>query len=136
MADPRSPTRADMAKFLPDQRTIRAFEKLFELVPDELGTIIEEALIQAGSADARSQQAIDLLSSIANSLETLAKAPPAQKDTFLKGDYLDLPFDGPHIQKERRLQWNDDDGTIDVGLYGGSVLQVGQEAIEAAARGR
>lgn len=127
MADPRAPTRADLAKFLPDQRTIRAFEKLFELIPDDYNGLIEDALIQAGTADARSQQAIDILASIANSLEILSKAPAPQKDTFLSGDYIDLPFNGPHIQKERRIQWNDDDGTIDVGLYNGSVLQVGQE---------
>jgi hypothetical protein len=60
-------------------------------------------------------------------LELLSMMPPTPKDTFLRGDYIDLPFNGPHIQKERRVQWNDDDGTLDVGLYGGSVLQVGQE---------
>lgn len=36
MADPRSPTRDDLAQFLPNQRAIRAFEKLFELIPAEL----------------------------------------------------------------------------------------------------
>tara|TARA_R110000744_G_C19371646_1_gene562801 strand:- start:32081 stop:32512 length:432 start_codon:yes stop_codon:yes gene_type:complete len=35
MADPRPLTRNELAKFLPDQRSIRAFEKLFDLIPNE-----------------------------------------------------------------------------------------------------
>lgn len=42
-------------------------------------------------------------------------------------DYIDFPVNGPHVSKERRLQWNRDDGTIDVGLFNGVILQVGQE---------
>lgn len=127
MADPRAPTRADLAKFLPDQRTIRAFEKLFELIPDDYSKLIEDAIVQAGTADARSQMAIDAFERIADALETLSKAPPEVRDMAVVCDYIDLPINGPHIQKERRVQWNDDDGTLDVGLYNGSVLQVGQE---------
>lgn len=41
MADPRAPTRADLAKFLPDQRSIRAFEKVFELIPADLLSITD-----------------------------------------------------------------------------------------------
>ena len=41
MADPRPLTRSELAKFLPDQRAIRAFEKLFDLVPDEFLLITE-----------------------------------------------------------------------------------------------
>lgn len=37
MADPRSPTRKEFAKaFNNDQRMIRAFEKLFDLIPDDI----------------------------------------------------------------------------------------------------
>jgi hypothetical protein len=35
MADPRPPTREELARFLPNQRAIRAFEKLFDLVPSK-----------------------------------------------------------------------------------------------------
>lgn len=129
MADPRPPSRAELAQFLPDQRTIRAFEKLFELVPDDIFKLIDEALIAAGNASATSNEAIAAIQRLADVLEVLAKAPAPQKDTFLKGDYIDLPFNGPHVTKERRIQWNDDDGTLDVGLYNDSVLQVGQETM-------
>ena len=127
MADPRAPTRADLAKFLPDQRTIRAFEKLFEIVPDEYNILIEQALIEAGSATSKAQIANDSLARIADGIEQLLLAAPVKNDTFLKGDYIDLPVNGPHVTLPRRIQWNEDDGTVDVGLYGGSVYQLGQE---------
>lgn len=46
MADPRPLTREELAKFLPNQRAIRAFEKLFDLIPPEL----EDILLIAESA--------------------------------------------------------------------------------------
>lgn len=39
MADPRPPTREDLAQFLPNQRAIRAFEKLFDLIPSALESL-------------------------------------------------------------------------------------------------
>lgn len=129
MADPRAPTRAELAKFLPDQRTIRAFEQLFDLVPDGFDKKIEAVSIEAGTANAQAVEAIAAINRLSQALESLAKAPVIQKDTFLKGDYIDLPFNGPHVTRERRIQWNDDDGTLDVGLYNDVVLQVGQETL-------
>lgn len=41
MADPRPLTRNELAEFLPSQRAIRAFEKLFDLVPDEFNGRLE-----------------------------------------------------------------------------------------------
>lgn len=130
MANPRPLTRAALAKFLPDQRSIRAFEQLFDLIPEDLLTLlsaIDEVGIDAVTAAAKAQSALDQLTRIADAVEELAARPNAPQYNFLRGDYLDFPVNGPHIQRERRLQWNDDDGTLDVGLYGGSVLQVGQE---------
>lgn len=40
MADPRPLNRSELAKFLPDQRAIRAFEKLFELIPSDLEDLL------------------------------------------------------------------------------------------------
>lgn len=45
MADPRPLTREELARFLPNQRAIRAFEKLFDLIPDDLESL--EVLISA-----------------------------------------------------------------------------------------
>jgi hypothetical protein len=46
---------------------------------------------------------------------------------FQKLDYVDFNRVGPHVAAARRMQWNEDDGTIDVGLNADVVLQVGQE---------
>jgi len=130
MANPRPLTRAELEEFLPNQRAVRAFEQLFDLIPGELIELLDainDTTVIAGTADGKANEALAVLTRIADSLDVLASAPIDQRDTFLKGDYVDFPINGPHIQRERRLQWNDDDGTLDVGLYNGSVLQVGQE---------
>jgi len=54
--DPKPLTRKELASFLPNQRAIRAFEKLFELVPGEIITVDTSS----GSAEAKSQQAISM----------------------------------------------------------------------------
>lgn len=56
MDDPKSPTRADLARFITDQRTLRAFEQLFKLVPSEINNTNAEVL----RALNQSRQALDL----------------------------------------------------------------------------
>lgn len=103
-------------------------------------TLARDVMASVGNADNKAVQALDALGRIANALELLATAPsdqpsacvdpllPAvQQNNSLVTDYIDLPEIGPHVTLPRRIQWNRDDGTMDVGLYGGSVLQVGQE---------
>ena len=44
-------------------------------------------------------------------------------------NYIDFAL-GPYPDAERRMKWNDSDGTLDLGLKGGNViLQVGQEQL-------
>lgn len=57
--DPRPPTRKELARFLPDQRTIKAFEKLFELVPDGYSKQFEDTLNSAITANTNATQALD-----------------------------------------------------------------------------
>ena len=83
MVNPLPPTRAELAQFLPDHASIRAFEQLFrvagELTPTEiaqLGVLIQEATIQADSAGAQAAAANGALDRIAGALELLATAPP------------------------------------------------------------
>lgn len=136
MADPRPLTRDQLAKFLPDAEAIKRFERLFyvagDLTPTDVATLYrlsQEALVDAGTAEAKANEALSVLNLIAGSLDLLAKQPPIQKDTFLAGDYIDFPLSGPHVTRERRLQWNPDDGTLDIGLLNEVVLQIGQETL-------
>lgn len=60
MADPKSLTRNILERILnKDQRSIRAFEKMFDLIPSVIN--IEEVQVEAGIGVARAQQAIDML---------------------------------------------------------------------------
>ena|SRR5687768_2491008 len=50
MADPKGLTRDELAKFLPSQRAIRAFEELFKLIPSDLDAVLifaESSLLAA-----------------------------------------------------------------------------------------
>jgi hypothetical protein len=146
-------TRDQLATFLKNHEQIKQFERLFQVVDevspssDTTGISIQagnadatanealalvvrltqDAAINSGAADQKAVQALDTLGRIANALEMLATAPVIQNNNSVVTDYIDLPEDGPHVTQARRVQWNQDDGTLDVGLYGGSVLQVGQE---------
>jgi hypothetical protein len=85
------------------------------------------ARLSSGTAEARSQQAIDAYHRALDEIRSQAFAPGEQKNNSVVTDYIDLPETGPHVTAPRRIQWNSADGTLDVGLYGGTVLQCGQE---------
>lgn len=146
-------TRDQLATFLKNHEQIKQFERLFQIADDVapssdttgisiqagnadaaanealalIVSLAQEMAINSGTADQKAVQALDMLGRIANALEMLATAPVIQNNNSVVTDYIDLPEDGPHVTQARRVQWNQDDGTMDIGLYGGSVLQVGQE---------
>lgn len=146
-------TRDQLATFLKNHEQIKQFERLFQLADEvapssdttgisiqagnadaaanealaQIVRLAQDAATNSGAADQKAVQALDALGRIANALEMLATAPVIQNNNSVVTDYIDLPEIGPHVSQARRVQWNRDDGTMDVGLYGGSVLQVGQE---------
>lgn len=150
-------SRKQLAKFLPDQESIRLFEQLMSNVQETIPTDIEGIELAAGTASAESKEALSsiesiienevrelLLSSysaeskaseieahinrISNLVQLGILSPKKESDRFANLDYIDF-VDGPHLGKQQRMQWNADDGTIDVGLYNGVVLQAGQETL-------
>ena len=76
MANYIKPTRNDLAKFLPDQRLIRAFEELFNYVP----TGVVDASVDSYNSQAASQQAIDSITQLSQQVALLALAPPVVPD--------------------------------------------------------
>ena len=146
-------TRDQLATFLKNHEQIKQFERLFQIADEiapasdtqgisiqagnadaaanealaQIVRLAQDAATNSGAADQKAVQALDALGRIANALEMLATAPVIQNNNSVVTDYIDLPEIGPHVSQARRVQWNQDDGTMDVGLYGGSVLQVGQE---------
>jgi len=114
MADPNVPTRNQIARIASnDPEMIKALERLFIVAGDITPTDIAALtlLIEAAAYDAGVAQ---------------NKAESYQAN-FLKTDYIDFNRVGPHVAAARRMQWNEDDGTIDIGMNANVMLQVGQE---------
>lgn len=120
-------TRDQLASFLKDHEQIRQFERLFADVQQLEPTTLLDLAIAAGNADQKAVQALDSLNRIANALEMLAAAPVIEKDNSVVTDYIDLNSQAPHVDRIRRLAWNDADQTLDLGMDYGVIQQIGQE---------
>lgn len=66
MADPKPPSRAQLAKFLPDAEAIRAFEKLFEQAGDTTPTDVLELSYLANTLRARIPNDVQRLAEMEN----------------------------------------------------------------------
>lgn len=93
MAIAQKITRAQLeAFFKQDHRLVIAFENLLMQVGGVIPDEILELLVQAGSADAKANQALGALDRIASALELLALAPPqVQSQLIDTGSGLELP---------------------------------------------
>ena len=130
MANPRPLTRDELAKFLPDQRSIRAFEQLFAIVPGDiiaLTKLIEEVGIEAVSAMARAESNSESLSRIAEALEMLTSVPVKPESNHQVVDSIDVNQYAPVNYARGRMWWNDFDDTLNIGHENEVVQQVGQE---------
>lgn len=128
--DPRPLTRKELAEFLPSQRAIRAFEKLFDLVPQEFDSqvdLIEEVNITAQSGVSQAQLALDLINALASVAELITTAPPREESNVRTVDYVDYLMNGAVAAKRGRIWWDNDDDTINIGMDNGVVQQVGFE---------
>lgn len=142
MADPRPLTREELARFLPNQRAIRAFEKLFDLIPSDLETLerlVEEASIDAGTALSTGQHANAQLAKDKELLLQLIQEANIDAGTALalatyvatresfSIDYIDFNPDPPHAERDRRVSWSGADDTMNIRHEDGVVQQVGLE---------
>jgi hypothetical protein len=122
-------TRDQLAQFLTDQQQIRQFELLFSVadqaqyIPDE----VNEAKLEAGSAQATANDALAQLTRIANAVQLLAAAPVIENNNSTVTDYLDFNNAAPHVSRIRRMAWNDADQTVDLGMEYDVVQQIGLE---------
>jgi Uncharacterized conserved protein (DUF2190) len=143
MADTPKVTRLEIAKLTKgDERMTRFLEALFRAVNDQTPTDIEA--IRSGLSDVTAESAIAYaqainckaeLGRIADALELIAAKPNTPPNLPITTDYIDLDPYGPHESRAYRVQWNTDDGTMDVGLTGDVVMQVGQEMMFYAKNG-
>lgn len=122
-------TRDQLAQFLTDQQQIRQFELLFSVadtvqyIPDE----VNEAKLEAGSAQATANDALAQLTCLANAVELLAAAPVIENNNSTVTDYLDFNGAAPHVSRIRRMAWNEIDQTVDLGMEYDVVQQIGLE---------
>lgn len=85
MSRARAPSRNQLAQFLPNPETIRAFELLFQDQAETstdltaIRVLIQEASVDAGVADNKAGQALDALNRIADAMELVAYAPAQQQ---------------------------------------------------------
>ena len=114
MADPKPLTRNQIARIVgSDPEAIKAFERLFtvagQLTPADIETLtqlIELVQFDAGVAANRAE---------------------AYQPNSFTVDYLDFRKVPPHAEAERRLCWNTDDATLNIGMEYGVSQQVGME---------
>jgi hypothetical protein len=79
--DPRPVLRQELARVFKNQRVIRAFEKIFDLIPPEFinqQTQIDALDLIAQVASAQSIAAIDAINQLTSAIQQLAMAPRAQ----------------------------------------------------------
>lgn len=148
--DPRPLTRKELAEFLPTQRAIRAFEKLFDLVPSDFednALLIEEASVTAQTGVSKAQLAIDMIHALSAMAEFITTAPAQepenigsgvndlmlepveQNNNHLVGDYIDLDRNPAAINRESRLRWNAAESCLDIGMSDNVTLQAGLEQL-------
>jgi hypothetical protein len=120
-------TRDQLATFLKDHEQIRQFERLFADVNQLEPTTLVDLAITASTAGQQAVEALDSLNRIANALEMLAAAPVIENNNSVVTDYIDLNGQAPHVDRIRRLAWNDVDQTLDLGMDYGVIQQIGQE---------
>lgn len=135
-------TRNDLAKFLPDQRAIKAFENLFIDVSDNQNSNsseIDKLSISAGNAESSSILALALIQSINKLVEIQSTNPitidekPNQIDLLKPEnrqpsfDYIDIDALNQQGYKHARVSWSIIDDTLSIGHSGGVTQQVGEE---------
>jgi len=62
MSDPKPLTRKELASFLPDQRSIKAFESIFDLIPSQLDVTTGEVADSTSKSNQLSGEVLQALS--------------------------------------------------------------------------
>ena len=145
-------TRDQLAAFLTDQQQIRQFELLFSVVDElqvitgtdfeyqadnaaatanqalaSLSALAQDMGITNAALEAKIQQAIDAIPRLAQALDLLAAAPVIQNNNSTVTDYLDFNGIAPHVDRIRRMAWNEADQTVDLGMEYDVIQQIGLE---------
>lgn len=125
MVDPVAPNREDLFRIAGgNNRVAIALERLFDVAGSVTPDILDALTLASGGASALASAAREIAE---DASQRAAFKFPELKHRGGDFDYVDFDPNGPHETMPNRMQWNNDDGTIDVGLNANVVLQVGQE---------
>jgi len=113
MVDPTTPTRKEIEQISLDSngqinfRVVRAFESLFEVaavtLPDEIASLFASVSNEGGG-----------------------------QQTTLNADYIDFSPNGPQLIQAKRAKWDEDTGTVLLGLTEDTTTPIGQELLYRA----
>lgn len=102
MANSIKPNRNDLAKFLPDQRLIRAFEQLFEYVPAG----IESNTIDSYNSQSSAQQAVDTVEALRSVIELASTAPAQQANQIAElAQQVALLSQAPPVEQKKNPRY-------------------------------
>jgi len=118
-------TRDQLASFLQDFEQIKQFEKLFSTV-DQLspGTTVDFEF-EANNASATANEALAQIAALQRIVQLLASAPSIENNNSVVTDYVDLNQAAPHVQRIRRLAWNNFEQTAELGMDYGVIQRIG-----------
>lgn len=127
-------TRKQLSAFIPDPRTIRAFEQLVYQVNtgipidlDVIRLIIEEANANAGTANASANQALASIEDLRKPVDFASLATSVQQDNSVTTDYIEFNKNPNLVESPGRLAWNSSDDTLNLYHSDGVSQQIGQE---------
>lgn len=127
-------TRDQLARFLPDNDTIRRFEKLFQIAGNTapinfeiIFRLLQELTVDSGTAGSRATLAIDTIDALRRAIEVATTNPRFQMPNSFPIDYINwnqTPAVAPLVGT---MEWNPTDDTLNLHHSDGVTQQMGQE---------
>jgi hypothetical protein len=135
MADPTPLSRNQIAAFVGnDPEAIRAIERLFVVAGQNtpaditaLTQLVSDTIIDVGAAANTAEVALSTATDAERMADLVAKGPLSDANNSLQTDYVDFSVAPPHVSRIRRLAWNEDSQTLDLGMEYDVVQQIGLE---------
>lgn len=114
LVDQKAPLRSELQKIFKDQRTLKAFEKIFEVIPGELNAnadALSQIQIIAENAATQAVLAIGLLNGLGNLAEFIALQPMqsivnSEQDITPRYEHIYSDFISVQAQQTECLNFN------------------------------
>jgi hypothetical protein len=118
-------TRDQLASFLQDFEQIKQFENLFATVQTLAPITGTDFEYQADSAAASANEALAQIAALQRIVQLLASAPSIENNNSVVTDYIDLNQAAPHVERIRRLAWDNAEQTAQLGMDYGVIQRIG-----------